>query len=632
MMSGTGSSDTISVSLGVSPVTLVDSVISEVSCNGGDDGSAQVTASGAMPPYAYVWSDGNTGSTDSGLTAGTGGTTYTVTVSDINGCSTTATVSIYEPPADADTGSVISNVTCFGGNSGSVQVIANGPSPYSYLWNTGETYSSISGLTAGTGGTSYIVVVTDGNGCTTAVTVIISEAPQITAEGFVLNSVSCGGGSNGSVEVLAEGGNSPYTYLWNNGDTTTVASGLTAGTGGTTYTVTVTDNNGCTSTGTVAIIEAVPVTGTITVLSYSSGCVGASDGRAEVSGGGGTSPYTYIWSNKATTTVISGLSVGNYTVTITDIHGCTGIASVTISAPGQVIAVDSVISNVSPCFGGSTGIVQVRASSGSAPYTYLWNNGDITSTISGLTAGTGGTTYSVTVTDITGCMNTATVSISEPAQITAKTSLLSKITCFNDSNGNIEVTAGGGTAPYSYLWNNGAVTSSVTGLSGGTGGTIDTVTVTDNNGCIATATISISEPSEVTLTPSVIRNVTCSGSSTGNVEVVTAGGTSPYTYKWSDAKTTSSISGLTAGTGGTTYSIMVTDNHGCSSTASVTITEPTPLALTPSVIGDVFCRGAATGSATVSVSGGNAPYTYLWNPGARRQLRQLQGLAQEPLL
>lgn len=296
--SGAGCTGTATVSVTVDPTITTAMSSSNVSCNGGSNGSATVTPSGGTGSFTYSWApSGGSGATASGLTAGT----YTVTVTD-GICSATASVTITQPTALVATCSVVSNVSCNGGTDGSASVSASGgTSPYS---GTG----TFTGLAAGT----YNYTVTDANGCTASCSVTITEPPALVATCSVISNVSCNGGSDGSASVSASGGTSPYSG-------TGSFTGLAAGT----YSYTVTDANGCTASCSVTISQptALSLVCTPTNESYP----GANDGSVNIVASGGTSPYTNDGLH-------GGLTAGTYTYTVTDANGCTTSCTSTVGS------------------------------------------------------------------------------------------------------------------------------------------------------------------------------------------------------------------------------------------------------------------------------------------------------------
>lgn len=279
------------------------------------------------------------------------------------------------------------NLTLDAGNSGST-----------YLWSNGSTSQTTAVTATGT----YTVTVTTSAGCTGTDAIVVSQSTPISAS-ITSNNVSCNGGSDGSVSTSAAGGQSPYTYLWSNSSTTANIAGLTAGS----YTVTITDNTGCTGTGSATITEPTAVVTSLNSTNVT--CNGLSDGSINANSSGGTSPYTYSWSMGSTTSNVTNLMAGTYTVTVTDANGCTNVQSLSITQPAALVASAAIDSNVT-CFGYSDGGSTASATGGTSPYTYTWSNAATTASITGLAAGS----YTVTITDNNGCTNSSSVSITQP--------------------------------------------------------------------------------------------------------------------------------------------------------------------------------------------------------------------------
>jgi len=556
-----------------------------VSCNGGNNGTASVNANGGTAPYSYLWSNSENNSSINNLTAGV----YSVVVTDANGCSYTTSVTITEPTLL--TASTTSNdVTCYGGNDGNATVTANGgTSPYTYLWNTTDNTASISNITAGT----YSATVTDANGCTATSSVTINQGPQL----VITSSITepwCNGGTDGAATVSVNGGTAPFNYSWtNNSSTSNAISNVAAGT----YTVNVTDANGCIGSSNVQVTEPAPITVVFTVTPVT--CHGGNDGSATATASGGTGPYTYRWACGINGPNLTGRTAGLYTLVVTDAHGCTATFSTTITEPNPITLTVNKI-NVS-CNGGSNGAINLTATNGgTAPYTYLWSTGTTGTMISGKTAGT----YTVTVTDSKGCTYQACYTISQPTALSGYFTRVN-VKCNGGSNGCARIWPSGGTAPYSYLWSTGATTVNITGRTAGT----YTVTVTDANGCSMIKRVSISQPQPIVIS-NTVTNVSCNGDSNGAIATNVSGGTTPYTYLWSNSANTASISNLSAGT----YTLTVKDLNLCTASKTLTVNQPTQLTASISST-NVSCNGGSNGSATVSANGGTAPYSYSWSNG-----------------
>ncbi len=384
---------------------------SNVSCFGGNNGAATVNPSGGVGSYTYSWSpSGGTGISASGLSANT----YTVTVTDGNSCSNTATVTISQPSVVTANISATDEPNCFGGSDGQATVTpGGGVGSYTYLWSpSGGTGATATGLSANT----YTVTVTDGNSCSVTTSTTISQPSIVTANISSSDEPSCFGGSNGEATVTPGGGVGSYTYSWSpSGGTGATGTGLSANT----YTVTVTDGNSCSATASTTISQPTVITATI-VDQDNPLCFGDANGSATVNASGGTGAFTFAWSPTGGTAAVgTGLSDGVYTVTVTDANLCTQTATATLVEPIQLTCGTSIVSNPNPP--ASDGSMAATASGGSGGYTFGWSPAGGTAQLAtGLSAGTD---YTVTVTDANGCTCTSTlnfgnVSIDENETVT----------------------------------------------------------------------------------------------------------------------------------------------------------------------------------------------------------------------
>ena len=452
------SSATITVN--ANPTAAMDSVY-HVSCFGGSNGFATALGNGGLPGYTYAWSNGDLAATADSLAAGD----YFVTITDANGCHAYDTVTITQPTLLTDTINPVQHVNCFGENNGLATAVPSGGTPgYTYAWSNGDILATADSLIAGT----YYVTITDANGCIKTDSILITE-PALLTLSLTHTNVNCYGDSTATATASPGGGTPGYTYLWSNGDNTATAGGLPAGMA---Y-VTVTDDHGCTVTDSVLITQPTQLAATSATQNIN--CNGQSTGYISVHPAGGTSPYTFAWSNLAVTDSIFGLPAGNYSVVITDSLNCTLTLNFTLSQPTPLL-LTTAQTNVL-CFGGNTGTASASASGGTPGYTYAWSNGPFTDTITGLSIGT----YTITVTDTLGCTTSAMVTITQPAPLGLN--LASQdVSCHDLSDGEIVSTFSGGTIPFTYLWSTGDTTAHLDSLPPG----IYVLTLTDANGCSIT--------------------------------------------------------------------------------------------------------------------------------------------------
>jgi gliding motility-associated-like protein len=568
----------------------------DVLCFGALTGSATAIPAGGTAPYTYSWNTVpvQTTATATSLAAGP----YIVTVTDANSCVATANVTINQPAAALTVSTTQIDVSCYGGSTGSATAIpAGGTGPYTYSWNTVpvQTTATATGLSAG----PYTVTVTDANSCVTTANVTINQPAAALTIATTQVDVSCFGESTGSATSIPAGGTAPYTYSWNTVpvQTTATATGLAAGP----YTVTVTDANSCVATANVTIFEPAALIGSTVVTNVL--CFGDINGGVDLTVTGGTAPYTYLWSNGATTEDLVNVAAGTYNVTITDANGCTALASGTVTGPAAALSGNTVVTNVL-CFGNATGGVDLTVTGGTAPYTYLWSNGATTEDLTNVVAGT----YDVIITDANGCTATASGTVTEPAAILSGSTVVSDVLCSGDATGGIDLTVSGGTAPYTYLWDTGETTEDLTNIIAG----VYTVTITDANGCTAIASGTVSEPAVLSGT-TVVTDVLCFGDLTGGVDLTVSGGTAPYTYLWNTGAVTEDLSNVAAGA----YSVIITDVNSCTTIASGMISEPGS-AVSGSITSqtDVTVYGGNDGSVTVDGSGGTPPYQYKLDAGS----------------
>ncbi|AFC23471.1 gliding motility-associated C-terminal domain-containing protein [Saprospira grandis] len=576
-----------------------------ISCPGAADGAAQVTASGGIAPYTYAWSgaQAQNGTIASNLAAGT----YAVTVTDASGCTAIDSISLADPvPLDA----TIQQVNVFCANDCDGQIIATavsgtgtlGVNGYEYRilgpGQTGNVFSSnnnFTGLCAGT----YTVEVRDGNNCVLPISVTITEPTAIQLS-LSDTDVSCAGGSDGTASVSASGGTPPYNYNWDNGMTGATITGLMAGT----YEVTVTDANGCDMVSTTEVEEPAALTASMSANAPS--CNGSTDGNATVSVQGGTTPYTYFWSDGQGTATAVGLSAGTHSVTITDANACQLVESIVIGEPSLLTT--TISTNTAACAGANSGSATAVPTGGTAPYTYLWSDGQTTATAMNLAPGA----YSVVVVDSQGCSVTEQVLLQNPDPVVLSFVSSSNPSCNGDQDGTATVVASGGTAPYTYLWPNGETTAMATSLGAG----VNTVTATDANGCSTTLDVNMVEPAALVVDTIRMTAVNCKGGADGTATVFLSGGTLPYSFAWSNGMTGQSISGLAAGT----YVVSVTDANGCVTNSQIIVSEPASELVATLNTADALCFGGASGQITAIVSGGtpnsNGDYTYAWSNGA----------------
>jgi gliding motility-associated-like protein/uncharacterized repeat protein (TIGR01451 family) len=555
-------------------------------CQSGTQGSIDLSVAGGTPGYSYSWNNGDTIQDIANLNAGV----YFVTVTDTNNCMDTLSITITDPDAILIS-EVHTDVLCYGDSTGAIDIsLSNGTPGFAYTWSTTDSTQDISNIPAG----AYYVDVVDTNGCGGFMSFIIAEPD--TALHFTSTSVTdilCYNDSIGAIDIEVDGGETPYTYQWDNTEITQDIQNLPAGI----YTVVVTDSNMCQITYIDTVFQPTELILTETHVNIL--CFGDSTASIDVTTIGGVQPYTYLWNTADTTEDLTGIPFGTYDLVATDSNGCVDTISVVIDQPTAPLSLSTSLTHVL-CAGGNNGAIDLTVLGGTAGYTYLWNTTDIIQDLNTLIAGP----YNVVVTDTNGCIDTASVQILEPTPLVISGTLTP--TCFGDSIGAIDVTVSGGVLPYTYLWDNAAITEDIQNLLPG----IYNLVVTDSNGCQITYTDTVLAPSNIVLSETHV-DVLCFGASTGSIDLTALGGVMPYTYLWNNASPNEDLTNIPAGT----YSVLVTDASNCTDTISALITQPfAPINLSSIVI-PVLCFGDDNGSIDLSVSGGTPGYSYSWNTG-----------------
>ena len=577
-----------SIKLEQPPLFEVTEIETEnVNCNGGNDGSIEINFIGGTQPYIIDWF----GEESDALSAGE----YNVYITDFNGCEPIDTlITILEPSNALELNTFKTDISCYGESDGQAFASANGGTPpYLYQWNTFQTDSFINNLPLGI----YSVTVTDANNCTSIDGFSVTQPTNISAA-MLTTDVNCHGGADGTAFVDVNGGTSPYSFVWSDGQSNQTAENLEEGT----YTVTIIDNNGCQQFSSGNIFEPGPTN--LQLSSNNPSCYAYTNGTAEVSVLGGSAPFSYNWkengNNVSSSTVANGLSANiNYIIEVTDGDNCLHTDSITLFQP-DVVSVSSLSVNDVSCHGDETGYAIATPIGGTSPYSFNWSNGSTSSSANGLGAGI----YTVSISDNNNCPSAdSAFTIDQPTLALSLSTAQSNISCNGGSDGSALVNIIGGTLPYSFLWSNFDTTQSTNELAAG----VYSVTITDGNGCTAATGVSISEPS-VLFSSISSEDVICHGGADGMATVNVFGGTTPYQYSWSDGQTTQTAENLSEGS----YSVTVTDSKGCQTFTNANIFEPGATNLSFTDIEDVSCFGLQDGSAKVVVLGGNAPFSYEW--------------------
>ncbi|MBK6995743.1 MAG: hypothetical protein IPH31_12725 [Lewinellaceae bacterium] len=586
---GCTASITVNVGNNNPPINLSATTVVNTECTGGN-GSIDLTASPTGPPYTYIWSNGETTQDIANLPTGN----YSVTVSAGGTCTAVGTYNVGNNPNLPMPSATPTQSTCNLDNGSINASVTGGVAPYTFLWSNGATSEDISNIPSG----SYSLTVTGANGCTRSITVNVgNNNPPINLNATTVANTLCVGG-NGSIDLTASPAGPPYTYIWSNGATTQDITNLTPGS----YIVTVSAGGTCTASATFTVADNpnLPVPSATTVQSTCD----LPNGSINASVTGGVAPYTFLWSNGATTEDLSNIPPGSYSLTVTGANGCSRAINVTVGNNNPPINLTATIQQNTLCTGGN-GSIDLTASPAGPPYTYVWSNGATTQDISGLPPGN----YTVTVSAGGSCTASATYNVPDGPNVPIPTATTVPSTC-DLANGSINASVTGGVAPYTFLWSNGATTEDLSNIPAGS----YTLTVTAANGCTRGITVIVTNNNPpINLNSTIVANTTCTGGN-GSIDLTAGPSGPPYTYVWSNGATTQDISNLTPGD----YTVTVSAGGTCTASATYTVADNPNLPIPTAVPTQSTCS-QSNGSVDASVSGGVSPYTYVWSNGATTQ-------------
>ncbi|MGZ3904219.1 MAG: T9SS type B sorting domain-containing protein, partial [Bacteroidia bacterium] len=540
----------------VSSTILSTVSYTNATCNGTNDGAVTLSSiNGGTPNYTISWSNLQTGAVLTNLAPGS----YTATITDAIGCQAIDTVTIMAP-SPISPNATLTSPAC-GLCNGEIDLAPTGGTPatlspsYTYAWTNGTTADSLTGVCAGL----YQVTIKDSLGCSQTVQIPVSNpgSPTVTT---AATSPVCSSACTGVITTTVSAASSTVTYFWlPNGQTTSSINGLCAGV----YFVEVKDTAGCIATVPDTITAGVTLALNATVTNP--GCA-VCNGAINTNVSGGIGPYTYTWMpGGANTPNISGACAGPYTVYITDTgSGCKDSIPVGLnSAANGPIVTPTMVPAL--CHGLCTGTASVSIFGGAAPYTADWSNGQLnTISVNNLCPNT----YVVTVTDLNGCVTTASVAVTEPDTLIRSLPIVVQPKCFGDANGSITTVISGGTPVYTYTWN----PSTIVGAGGnGLVAGMYSVTISDANGCTITEFDTLVDPTLLTITGTVTP-ASCNTVPDAAIATTTNGGTGvgTYSYTWSGGSTatTANLSNILVGN----YSVNVTDANGCKDSTSFVVT------------------------------------------------------------
>ena len=571
---------------------IVDNILTNDENCGSANGSIDLTISGGTEPIEYLWSNGETTQNITNLSAGI----YDYTITDATDCSITGSIEIFNNAGDLSINShFITNEICTNAN-GAINITVSGAEPITYVWSNGETSQDIEGLSAD----NYSVIVTDNNGCEISSNTfnVLNDPGAFTLTSLTAIDEMCNN-NMGSIDAEVMNGTEPISYEWSNGESIQDITNLNEGL----YSCIATDVNGCALNYSATIFND---NGTINVadVTITDETCGDQNGSIDLTIEGGTEPYNYSWSNGSANEDLTNIDGGSYSCVITDNNGCASNTDAIvgdISGDFAIIGFDLTNENCE----NSEGEINLTVTGGLTPYVFLWNNGETSEDLSGISAGN----YIVTVTDDFGCEEQASGEIiNNPNSIIIDDAVVTDENCGNQ-NGAIDITYSGANEPATFAWSNGETTEDILSLASGNFNVI----ITDIYGCSITSDNYFVDNNTggFEIESSNITNESC-GNSNGAIDISITGGETPYSFDWSNGAATEDLENLSAGT----YSCIITDNAGCVITGFsetiINITNGTLISL-ESIENDECASG--TGSINITATGGEAPYSFLWNNG-----------------
>lgn len=551
----------------------------DVICFGDSTGVITVTAISSSGPFTYEYSNGvineHMGPTDEILVPSG---YYYITLTDVYGCQQFDEVNILDENPPLLSSLYSTDVLCHGEPTGTLTShVSGGVPPYTFYWSpSGSTEQNPDSVYAGW----HYLTITDAVGCEHYDSVFIDEPDEPLMIEYEAGMVSCHGFSDGYIDITVSGGTPPYTYLWSNGMMVQDLVNIPAGS----YTVTVTDAHNCEIERTYVITQPDPLE--LIIHSQDVLCYGENTGQILLNVTGGTSPYTYEWSNGATTQHLQNIYAGIYAVTVTDANDCVAYDLVQIDQPALPLTTIIEPTHVR-CFAEGNGFADLTVFGGTPPYYYQWSNGEISEDIEDLVPGL----YHVIVTDNHDCLAFDTVQIYQPDAPMQGTITGNEVTCHGGSDGNIYIEVDGGWQyehpdyDYTFAWSNGSWEQNQENIPAGN----YSVTATDSNGCHYELEFVVEQPDEF-IVEAMDDPTICYGMITEIGLAMVSGGTEPYTIQWENGgyDYTTYVDPLET----TNYSVTVIDGADCESEeVSITVNVHEPLTMEVFATTDSVCPG-----------------------------------------
>lgn len=528
--------------------------------------------------------------------------TYTVTPTSGTCFGTSFQVTVTVNPA-INPNTIVTNNSCFGVNNASITTnITGGIPPYTISWIGPNSFTSVATSITNLQPGNYNLTITDAGNCPFTNSYTISEPTDIVISNDTINNVSCFGASNGAIGITVSGGTGAYSYSWTQNNTPFTATEDISNLSPATYEVTVSDANSCGPKTATFIITEPPLLQVNLASQTNVDCFGFATGAINIDVVGGTAPYTFLWSNGASTEDIAAIPAGQYDVVVTDSLGCTKNLAITITQSTEIVI--TAITTPIECYGDNDATITVTLTGGMAPYQIQWSNLAVGLNQNNLSPGN----YTITITDALGCQKSLTINIPSPP-IFDVNPVVNNISCFGANDGSITLNFVGGIAPVNLVWSDGSPAGTTrNNLSPGT----YSVVITDAKPCTISRTFTILEPQILVLSANLTNALDCNNANTGGINLLVSGGTPPFNYVWNNGISTEDLTNIPAGN----YSVTVTDSNGCTKTAQYSITRPSPIILAVNTTTIANCSAqSVVQNFEAQVSGGVPPFQFNWSSG-----------------
>ena len=619
-----GCEDTVSFNVlqNSSAVNISNIMTNDPNCSPGNNGSINITATGGAANYQY---DIGSGPQGNGSFINLGAATYNIAVTDTYGCSATSTVQLTAPSAPAITSVLATNVSCNGNPNGSISVNATGTGTINYNLTPGNLNNN-TGQFIGLGANNYTISVSDAAGCSVSTFINISQPTAVSITNSSANNVSCNGQADGSLNIAATGGTGTINYNLMPGNITN-GTGAFTNLGPNSYTISATDANGCSASTVVVISE--PALLTLNLMSSTNVlCNGASTASIQVNANGGNGSNTFLLNPLAisnNTGLFNNLGAQVYSISVTDINGCTSAITTNITEPTTIMA-NIVVDSVN-CNGDASGNIQINTSGGTSPYNYLLQPGAVYNT-SGIFPNLSAGIYSASITDANGCSyQSQSITVDEPTAISFASINITDIDCYGFLTGAINAKASGGTGNISYaIFPNVGTQNSPGNFSQLSAGNYSIV-ATDANGCSFSTMVSVTQNAEIIISNIMATEPICSYDQNGSLAITASGGSGAFQYSLNNGNfnANSTKNNLALGN----YFIQIKDALGCIIDSTIELNGPAPVQLSSFDLVHTTCKNTNDGKINaVAIGGRGNTYAYSLNPGAfTNQNGQFNGLA-----